>query len=368
MTATDEVQATLHLLNSDRYAESRAAPGSLVELLARHAQGALEVSGAEQTAWNGHVVEAGEGILGLAQWDGTLHLDRECILEPMREMYSHSGEPQSDGTLVRYREALVTMLHEQSHFLGPAGATQEAARAAFKQPGSRALEEGVAEAWAHDHLNDYLDRLGVDMVAPGITHVRSDPSYQAFVPAVRVLTSDLERRAGLPSGELLQALNRQTAEGQWPMIVDVAYRSSRLPECVPADREPAVRLRLENMLRASFEGLEAFEGLPKDLAAARSKSTGRQCVTRLQDELSAAEDFFQARGEHSPGTDAIRAPAQPLSSAETAFRQALSGLAPPDSSTAAVAADVAHRARPWVQQVGPAVGPPHERMNSRTAR
>jgi hypothetical protein len=357
MTATDEVQAALHLLNSDRYAESRAAPGSLVELLARHAQGALEVSGAEQTAWNGQVVEAGEGIIGLAQWDGTLHLDRECILEPLREMYSHSGEPQSDGTLLRYREALATMLHEQSHFLGPAGATQEAARTAFKQPGSRALEEGVAEAWAQDQLNDYLDRLGIDAVAPGITHVPSDPSYQAFVPAVRVLTSDLERRAGLPSGELLQALNRQTAEGQWPLVVDVAYRSSRLPERVPPDRETAVRLRLENTLRAAFNGLEAFEGLPRDLAAARSTSAGRQCVTRLRDEVSAAEDIFRARGERSSGSATVRAPAQPLSPA-AAFRQALSGLAPPDSPAAAVAADVAHRARPWVRQVGPAVGHP----------
>jgi hypothetical protein len=283
MTATDEVQATLHLLNADRYAESRAAPGSLVELLARHAQGALDVSGAEQTAWNGHVVEAGEGILGLAQWDGTLHLDRELILEPLREMYSRSGEPQSDGTLVRYREALVTMLHEQSHFLGPAGATQEAARAAFKQPGSRALEEGVAEACAQDQLNEYLARLGIDVVAPGITQVRSEPSYQAFVPAVRVLTSDLERRAGLPSGELLKALNRQTAEGQWPLVVDVAYRSSRLPECVPADREPAVRLRLENTLRpcpgpaAQLSG----DGVPSGLVGAGTAGlVRRRCRSR----------------------------------------------------------------------------------------
>ena len=358
MTAIDKVQAALHLLNSDRYAESRAAPGSLVELLARHAQVALQVSGADQTAWNGHVVEAGEGIIGLAQWDGTLHLDREYILEPLREMYSHSGQPQSDGTLVRYRQALVTMLHEQSHFLGPAGADQEAARAAFKQPGSRALEEGVAEAWAHDQLNGYLARLGINVVAPGITRVRSEPSYRAFVPAVRVLTSDLERRAGLPSGELLQALNRQTAEGQWPVVVDVVYRSSRLPECVPPDRETAVRLRLENTLRASFKGLEAFEGLPTDFAAARSTSAGRQCVTRLRHEVSAAEDFFRAPGGHSSGSDTIRLRAQPLSPAEATFRHALSGLAPPDSSTAAVAADVAHRARPWVQQVGPAIGHP----------
>jgi hypothetical protein len=123
---------------------------------------------------------------------------------------------------------------------------------------------------------------------------------------------------------------------------------------VPADREPAVRLRLENTVRASFQGLEAYEGLPSGFAAARSTSTGRQCVTRLQDEVSAAEDFFRTPGEHSSGSDAIRARAQPL--AETAFRQALSGLTPPD--LCAAAAEAAQRARPWVHQVEPAVGHP----------
>ncbi|HEY0617611.1 MAG TPA: hypothetical protein VGD15_08490, partial [Kribbella sp.] len=177
MTTTDEVQAALHQLNSARYAGAGATghpPSSLAEFLEGHARAAVQLSGAGETAWSGQVIEAGEGILGVAHWDGTLHLDRECILEPLREMYSRAGEPQSDAALVRYREALVTVLHEQSHFLGPAGSTQEAARIAFKKPGGRALEEGVAELWAQDHLDAYLDRLGIHEAAPGISEVRSE--------------------------------------------------------------------------------------------------------------------------------------------------------------------------------------------------
>lgn len=316
---TDEIQATLHLVNSDRFAGSGAVdspPRTLAELLAHHAQAALELSGADQTAWNSQVVEAGEGILGLAHWDGTLHLDRECILDPLHEMYRHSGKPQSDAALIRYREALVTVLHEQSHFLGPTGATQEAARDAFKGPGSRALEEGVAEAWAQTELDDYLTRLGIDQVAPGIDRVATESSYQAFVPAVLVLTSDLDERADLPDGETLRALNCQTAEGQWPQVVDLVYRSSRLPDCVPPAREPVVRLRLENTLRESFKGLEELETLPRGFAASRSLSAGRQCVTRLNEEIKAAELYFQ------PPTAADRSP-------DAAFHSAFSGLAPP---------------------------------------
>jgi hypothetical protein len=335
MTATDEVTAALHLLNSARYVgQSAGPPDSLPALLAAHARAAIEVSGADQTAWNGRVVEAGEGILGVAHWDGTLHLDRECILDPLHELYEDPGVRQPDEVLIGCREALVTVLHEQSHFLGPAGATQEAARAAFTLPGARALEEGVAEAWAQDHLDDYLERLGIDEVAPGISEVRSPASYQAFVPAVRVLTTDLDRRGGLRRGETLQALNRQTAEGQWPLIVDSAYRSSRLPDLVPPDREQAVRLRLETTLRTSFDTLTQFETLPRDPAASKSRAVGNQTVQRLTEEIATAEAIFQPPQTASAST--------PDGQTTLPLRKAMAGLAPP---TAATHASPVHAAR-----------------------
>jgi hypothetical protein len=265
---------------------------SLEDLLAQHAWAALRISGADQTAWNGEIVEAGEGILGLAHWDGTLHLDRECILDPLRELYDRAGEPRSEAELLRGREALVTLLHEQSHFLGPADATQEAARAAFKLPGSRALEEGVAEAWAHDHLNEYIRELGIDKVAPGILHVRSEPSYAAFVPAVRLFASDLDRLAGSRDGETLDLLNRQTAEGQWHQAVNRIYHSTQLPHLVPPDQAPAVRLHLEQALRSSFRGLELYEPLPRGFAASRSHAATTRTLTFLHQELATTERHY----------------------------------------------------------------------------
>lgn len=269
-----------------------AAPASLSGLLEQHAQAALHISRADQTAWNGRIVEAGDGILGLAHWDGTLHLDREGILDPLHEMYSRSGRPQSIQSLLQYREALVTLLHEQSHFLSPTGSTQEAAREAFKLPGGRHLEEGIAEAWAHDHLNEYIRHLGIDKVAPGITKVHTEPSYAAYVPAVRLLTADLDRQAGLPPGESLHQLNRQTAEGQWPAVVDLIYTSSRLPQVVPPDLSPTIRLHLDSALRSSFQALEPYEPFPRGFAAARSHTAGTRILTLLHEELATAEKHY----------------------------------------------------------------------------
>jgi hypothetical protein len=328
-TVTDPIQATLHQHNADLFASGVVGhpPQTLVEFLARHAEAALAVSGADQTAWNGQIVEAGEGILGLAHWDGTLHLDRECILEPLRELYLRAGDPQSDAALIRYREALVTILHEQSHFLGPAGATQEAARMAFKQPGSRALEEGVAEAWSHANLDDYLLELGIDDLAPGITEVTADPSYQAFVPAVLILTADLDHRADLPPGTALHLLNRQTAEGRWPLVVDLAYTSSPLPSVVPPDLEPAIRLSLESTLRDSFADLDTLELHPRDYAAARSRTIAHQALAHLTTEIQTIHDAF---APDPPIPERLRpTPDRQHQPSTDPFHHAFAGLVPP---------------------------------------
>ena len=321
------------------------AATSLEDLLTRSGPEAVALSGADQSAWNGQVIESTGEVLGFAHWDGTLYLG-ESILDPLRQMYERSGEKQPVADLVRYRESLATILHEQAHFLGPAGATQEAARGAFTRPGGRQLEEGVAEAWAQDHLNDFVSRVGVDKVAPGINDVKNGGYYPAYVPAVRILTTELENRAGLDRGEVLEALNRQTAEGQLPLVVGLLYNTTRLPEFETAAEGAEVRGRLEAVLREGLPQLDGFEGLPPGYAAARSRSTTGALLDRLDTELKAAEaQHFPhptACALPAPTASALPAPpapalADPAGSAPTATARlipsaqhvALSGLAPP---------------------------------------
>ncbi|MET7278515.1 hypothetical protein ABZS29_09815 [Kribbella sp. NPDC005582] len=270
-----------------------AAPASLEELLLRSGQAALELSGAEHTAWNGRIVESVDDVLGLAHWDGTLHLDREYILDPLREMYALAGKRHLTAHLARYREALATILHEHSHFLGPAGATQEAARAAFVRPGSRQLEEGVAEAWAQAHLDDYIHHLGVDKVAPGIDSFRTNGHYAPYVTAVRMLTADLDTRADLRPGAVLAVLNNQTAEHQLDLLTTLYYNSTRLPDLEPSG--PRTRDHLESLLRTGLASLDPHQLLPHPQATARAKATTQSLLSRLHTDITRAESLYTHR-------------------------------------------------------------------------
>jgi len=292
------------------------APTSVDELLALSGEVARDLAGADQSAWNGNVMATTGGLLGLANWDGTLYLDRETILGPLENMYEHAGEGQPTSTLVSYREALATLLHEHAHFLGPANASQDAAREAFTQPGGRQLEEGVAEAWAHDNLDEYLTRLGIDKVAPGIKDVQAGGYYAAFVPAIRELTSDLETRNDLRPGRVLELLNRQTSAGQFPALASLVYNSTRLPDLEPAGTD--TRARLESLLRHGLSQLDNYELAPNGFAAAKSESTARKLLDNLHQEIQRAESAYT--------------PDPPACTLPPPTQTALSGLAPPTPS------------------------------------
>jgi hypothetical protein len=296
---TDPIQSALQQHNTGRVVPF-AAPHTLAELLSQHAQAALSLSGADSSAWNGQIVEAGDGILGLAHWDGTLHLDREFVLAPLHDLYARAGEARPSTTLARYRDALLTLLHEQSHFLGPHGSTQEAARAAFRTPGAQALEEGVAEAWSHSHLDAYLRLLSIPHHAPGIDGVSTRPSYQAFVPATLALTSYLDERRHHPPGSTLTLLNRQTTEGQWPLVTDLLYRSTTLPRLIPYTEEPEIRHELETDLRTAFQSLEILQLHPQDLAAHRSHTMLQTALTTLDQRLERLANTFDRPRTHQP--------------------------------------------------------------------
>ncbi|NIK55529.1 hypothetical protein [Kribbella shirazensis] len=262
-------------------------PTSFEELLAVSGETARDLAGADQSAWNGLVVASSSAMLGLAHWDGTLYLDQEAILAPLQHMYEHAGASRPTPTLVAYRESLATLLHEHAHFLGPSGVTQEAAREGFVKPGSRELEEGVTEAWAQDHLDAYIHRLGIDEVAPGINSVRSTGYYPALVPAVRDLTAYLETRNDLPPGQVLIDLNRQTAAGQFPMLVDLVYNSTQLPTLEPPDAD--THARLESLLRSGLTHLNAYELLAPDLATTKSHAAAKSLLDHVDHELLSAE-------------------------------------------------------------------------------
>ncbi|MFD7153219.1 hypothetical protein ACFV9C_01385 [Kribbella sp. NPDC059898] len=289
-----------------------STPESLGELLTISGETARELAGADQSAWNGGVVATSSAMLGLAHWDGTLYLDREAILEPLQHLYEHAGEYHAPPVLLAYKESLATILHEHAHFLGPSGASQDAAREGFLKLGSRELEEGVTEAWAQDHLDEYIHRLGIDKVAPGIDSVSSGGYYPAFVPAVRDLTTDLDARNGYPPGHTLATLNRQTAAGQFPVLVDSLYNSTRLPTLEPPGA--TTRSTLESLLRTGVSHLATYELTSPNEATTKSHLIAQNLLTHLNQQIHTAESTYTAlSGLATPRPTAVTStPTTPL--------------------------------------------------------
>jgi hypothetical protein len=306
-----------------------SSPRSFDGLIARHAAVAVELSGADRTRWNGRLDPTDNGVLGGARWDGSLEFDRKLVVQPLREMYERAGVRHPPKTLRRYREALLTLLHEQSHFLGPHNGTPQTARLAFKRAGSRALEEGVAEAWTHDNADRFLRRLGVPRIAPGIMRVRTDPGYPEFLPAVRALATGIGSQVDLPPATVLDLLNRHTAETQWATITELLYRSSEFARLVPPDEEQVVKFSLEEAGRWRFAELDALERFAPG-SQGRAAAIGRATLRQLQTEIAKQA----ARWRPTSSTAGRTAQAQVPSPAP--------GSGPAESSTTAEPSVAAH--------------------------
>jgi len=155
------------------------------------------------------------------------------------------------------------------------------------------------------------------------------------VPAVRKLTSDLESRSDLTRGEVIDLLNCQTAAGQFPLLVTLVYNSTRLPELEPLGAD--TRSRLESILRAGLDHLDAYELTAAGFAAAKSISTADQLLDHLNQEIQSAESAYTFSPVHADRTlthaSACSLP-PPVPSRRTPSPQeaALSGLTPPSAA------------------------------------
>jgi hypothetical protein len=134
------------------------------------------------------------------------------------------------------------VLHENVHLLSSEGRDHSQSQAAFtSSPGVRPLEEGVTELYSHQALNDYIDELGVDQVAPGIKNVKSPQVYKDFTPAVEGFAETIGKKAGVQRDELIGRLAVVPADQKFKVAAAAMYDNSRLPGMIPEDqREQAI--------------------------------------------------------------------------------------------------------------------------------
>lgn len=261
------------------------------ELMAEQARSAVRISGAHHSSWNGRlaVADPARKVRGAVKWDNTIEYSDPSVNEPLREMFDnarvHNQDPE---TLRSYREALKTVLHENTHVLAAEGTDHSDAEHAFNHtPGARALEEGVTELYSYNNLNAYIDDLGLEEIAPGISTAEARPSYKQYTPAAQRFSEAIGRRSGVDSDEVVRRLAVVNAGQKFRVAAEMLYDNSDLPGLVPdQERDAAVR-RIETAMQAPLANLGNLDKTDEDQLRRASAKAGANAVQTGTGEMDA---------------------------------------------------------------------------------
>lgn len=284
------------------------------ELMTKQALAAVRVTGAHHSSWNGKVEPLppeDAGHRGLAKWDGRVQYSDRLVTYPLQEMFRHRGRTQSARTLESYRDALKVVYHENIHMLAAVGTSHGLGSEAYQHPAGAAIEEGVTEAYTHATLNDYIEELGLEQVAPGISSVREPVAYPHYVAAAGKFADAIGRRGGLDGTEVLRRMAVVNTAEKFQVAAELLYSASDLPGRVPESERAAAVERIESAMKAPFEHIHDYDANdPADLkmaalAGVTAERAGYQEVRSLQQQWASPAPGTdlgpeQARLDHDP--------------------------------------------------------------------
>lgn len=334
-------------------------PSSYQDLMDQQHHAAVEITGAHHSNWNGKIgptrkVEKGV-ILGTASWDSGVLYDDKRVTEPLKDMFEHKGVQQEPAKVLAYRNALKTVLHENSHMVSAEGTTHADAMKAFQQPPVRALEEGVTEAWSYSNLDQYIDKLDLEKIAPGIKEVQGRQSYPQFAPAANALATRISDASGVDSNEVLRRMNAVNAAEKWPIATKLVTDAAGLDKIVPPAQLAEATQRVEQAMQAPFGTLADVSKLPPEQQRPKSAEIGSQAFDAGQKEIAAIKQEVATTGGLQPKTAEVTAQADGKTADPKlahAMAMAQSGTTPLNGVQAGASASAAVAAKP----AGPAVG------------
>ena len=193
--------------------------------MAQQAKAAVTISGAHHSSFSGHQkdTEPGKKIRGSAGWDNSISYSRGLVTEPAQEMFRNARAYNQDpATLKSYREAVKTMLHENVHMLAAEGADHSQAVTEIDRPGVRPLEEGITELYSQQKLNDYIDELGLEEIAPGLKEVDAVESYPKYRPAAQTFADSIGRGGGFAASGRRALARVAASDAGWAWRVAAA--------------------------------------------------------------------------------------------------------------------------------------------------
>lgn len=236
-----------------------AKVSSYRELMAEQARAAVRVTGADHSSWNGKLgpTNPSEPVDGLAEWDHTIRYSEANVSEPLRDMFSNARVHNQDrATLRSYRKALKTVLHENVHVLADRGTEHFQGQQEYNRPSGRLAEESFTELYSLKKLDDYIDDLGLEEVAPGIKDVPTAEIYKRYLPGAQAFADHVGSRSGLGSDEVVRRMAVANAEQKFPVAAAVIYDNSKLPGLVPSDQREASIQRIAEAMKPAFAEVE----------------------------------------------------------------------------------------------------------------
>jgi hypothetical protein len=312
-----------------------AQPKNWDELTARAADAAVRVSKGDHSNYNGQDPKnvrrvQGLKIAGEATWEQGLRLNYGYVEHWLRHMYAHQGQVHDRETRLHIRRALETLFHEHLHLISSAGTNHTQAEGEMKYAEVQALEEGVTEAYAYEHLDDFITDLGIDEVCPGIMDpdVKDTPTYPQFTPAAIEMTRLAGAATGRGGPEMLRRLAVENPQYKWRVLTGEIVNASKLYDVLPKEQAGPANLRVAQAMWKDYAKLVALGNLPEDQQQVRSKEIAAQAFGSGQTEIATIRQEVQTHGRMLTEEERAQLPADALN----ASRLANTGTPPPQAT------------------------------------
>ncbi|HEU4948135.1 MAG TPA: hypothetical protein VFT31_13365 [Kribbella sp.] len=267
--------------------------------------------------WNGRLFEELDaGSFGAALADGGMTVNPVTVMDTVRRAYT--GRQLSADEHLQLRNSVLTITHEAVHLTVRMGdATAPGAHPTHDEAG-RALEEGLAESWTHEHVNSVIFEIGMHRVTPGVIGIPSHDAYPAYSGAANGLLDDLAAATGVSRPEMVRRVLSSDRADRWNAVADQLI-NHRLGGLMPEQHRAEIRDRLTEPLRARFTTLPQVQQR-QDLDPTAKLQYGWQVGRHAVAGMTARVDQMQAHylsyqpaaaqvGQQSaanPGVDKLR--------------------------------------------------------------
>ncbi|MFI5691432.1 hypothetical protein ACIA58_06295 [Kribbella sp. NPDC051586] len=290
---------------------------SLAELMQVQADVTVAVMHAHHSSWNKRyeVLPHGGNQVSKVRWDGTILYHPQDVIEPLQEMFDRAYLQHDNETLDRYREALRTVFHENIHLLAGPGTSLTFPLDAYEGKAHKVFEEAVTERTTQNELNKYIDELGLEKIAPGVSAVQAPHAYGAYVPAVDAFLEAVGAEVGLEAAEVIQRMAVVNAAEKFPVAAELLY-TKHLSQLVPEVAKADAISRIAEAMHGPFATVYDYD--PKDPSDVRvSALAGRSAVRKASEEIQKLAEHWSANQDLRRTLDAGLGATPPLQNTQS---------------------------------------------------